>query len=285
MTQSEIGMIHALARSGATIICKQIAAMNAIALYSEIHPNGPELALNYVAPPANGVFNIRVQGGMWFNLYTAEEAPAILEAAGAPNSVESLVDVIERTLASSRHPVLRDWAQLDYLPPTGSASKSSTLSLLDTLQENYRINQAAIIRHPLANYISFIRMKTTSQNYHNRQGFNDYLEAYRAFTKAIPDDRVVRYEDYRRDPHKTIRSLCSYLNIPFDPDFAAKALNYTKITGDSAAKGKEAYSDKAKTVDHKIQDFTVNNALYDEIIEEQQYDRNLAPPGYVFDDK
>ncbi|MEM6903452.1 MAG: hypothetical protein AAF556_09475, partial [Pseudomonadota bacterium] len=151
-----IGMLHALGRSGATIVARHIAAMDGLALFSEIHPNGPELALALLQPPQHFTFSLKVQAGVWFQLYSEAEAAEVFSKAGGPNDRQAVAEVLNRAMAAGRYPILRDWSHLDFI---GLPFRQPTneISLLTAIPETVSLQRVVLLRHPMGNYLSLIK--------------------------------------------------------------------------------------------------------------------------------
>ncbi len=279
MPKPVLGMIHSLARSGATIICRHFGAMDHVALFSEIHRDGATLIKQEMPPPANAALNIRIQGAMWFGLYSAGEAQSVIAAAEEPNTPELIQEVIERCQSKGLTPVIRDWSHMDFM---GLPFRAPTphLSLYHELSGYYDIRQTSIVRHPLGNYMSMVNSATLKQ-FIGTDGFEHFIEGYRQFIEAVPADSMIRYEDFLADKTGTIQKLADYMGIPFDPDFETKAANNTRITGDAAGKGLTQYAGTLKTIDKAIFDMATSNNPYRNAAETAGYDPDSVPSGYT----
>lgn len=274
-----IGMFHALARSGATIISRHLGAMAGVALYSEIHPQGPAHALKLMSEPKHFAFNIRVQAGVWFKLYQDTEAPDVFRQAGQDNDRNALIEVIERTRAGNLYPILRDWAHIDFIGPP-FAAPSNRPTLLDIIQNDYTVHRAALVRHPMANFLSITMTKMLVGYFDSADGFLCFMRGYHHYLDAMPADRLIRYEDFLKDKTATIKHLADLTGAPFDPDFAAKAENYLNLTGDRAATSKDPVRKQVRQIDPGFWDAAQNNSLYRGLLDRLGYDPAEMPPGY-----
>ncbi|MEO0393315.1 MAG: hypothetical protein AAF213_08710 [Pseudomonadota bacterium] len=281
MSKQSVGMIHALARSGATIICRQIAAMEQVALFSEIHGDGPNLSLKYTHAPLNFNFNIQMQAGLWFQFYSPEESHAIVATAQGPNTPDNIIDVLNRAHDRGLYPVIRDWPHMDFFY-FGAEGNSQEFSVYNTLKHQFDLHRAAIIRHPFASYISFMRnMGQMHPEYEGPGGFTLYLQNYQAFLDGLTGE-ILQYEAYRQNPIAVIEQLTDAIKAPFDPGYAEKALRYTHMTGDEQGTGAKQYSPADKVMQKKLLDLIEGNALYDQLLDKAGYAGQHLPPGYRF---
>ncbi|MEM6903451.1 MAG: hypothetical protein AAF556_09470 [Pseudomonadota bacterium] len=278
----QIGMIHSLARSGATIMARQIAAMDQIALYSEVHPLGPPLVGGTV-PPDTFIFNLRVQAGVWFQLYAEHEAKAIFAKAQEPNDEAVLRDVMGRTLAAGRYPVLRDWSHMDFLGAPFTEPTNQPV-LLEMAARYFTVRRAGLIRHPMANYASLFGLENMVAPYSGVDGFNRFIAGMDRFVGAMDDVPFFRYEDFVTDRQTLVLDLAAALGAPFDADFEAKAERYHFITGDVAGIGNRRLARQTRTVSRNIWAAAQEHPVYNQLLHRFGYPTDQLPQGLQITD-
>ena len=131
----EIGVIHCLARSGGTVFCKCIGAMNGVILLSEINPRGWRV-------------HPLVQTEKWFGLLTNDDM-AELESRPEPEFTNIIGLVYERCVENGKQLVIRDWNHLDFLALPFLHTQTNRFSLIDALQNSFKIEQICLVRHPM----------------------------------------------------------------------------------------------------------------------------------------
>jgi hypothetical protein len=205
-----IRILHNLARSGGTIISRCLACMDGIALLSEIHPDHRD------------VFDPVEQAALWYNI----EVPGQLGFASHIAAIEAACRERGNAL------VLRTWDHVDFMPnqwTTGPLPMRS--KLVEALSGSCDLIRAAIVREPeptrasLAKYLAEREVEAPS--------LEDFDRGYQAFrAMAMANECVVHYEQFLADPVATMRVLCAYLELPFDPTFVDRWQAYHSITGD-----------------------------------------------------
>ncbi|MDX1486414.1 MAG: hypothetical protein R3229_18230 [Alphaproteobacteria bacterium] len=216
MTKPVLRLIHNLARAGGTIINRCVGSMAGVFLLSEINPRGLHR------------FNPIFQADRWFNLLS----PADLNSIGDPHAagLNSMIKLIhQRVEERGGHLILRDWNHLDFLAVPFESKPTNRLSLAEAMSDDFELRQIAIVRHPLDQARSTVRILPK-----NNIPTAEYIfSAQRRFAEAIYDIGFIRYEDFVLNPDLELRKICTALDVAFDPEYREKWPSYKNITGDT----------------------------------------------------
>ena len=217
---TKLRMIHNMARSGSTLMCKCLGCMEHVVLLSELHP----LGLNY--------FNPLKQAADWFGLVETKDILA-LKASGEV-MYSDLIALIERRCAERGGLlVLRDWGHLDFTGIPFLTDPGYVPMLYEELRDRFEILRVATTRDPVAQWQSLIQLGIMREPLQSGAlSLDQYLSGYRKYAELCVQIGFVRYEDLLEDPGKTMRDFCQRLEIPFDPGFIDKWHAYETITGD-----------------------------------------------------
>lgn len=212
-----LGIIHHLARTGGTTICKCIAVMPGVALLSEIHP----LGVDRISPLA--------QARDWYGLLDQRD----LDRLGPnPDFATQIRLIAERAHARNLRLIVRDWTHLDFTGPPLVASPSYRLLTAEALSAHFHLLQIATVRHPIDEWES-LRRRILVRGHVKLDAF---LKGYRRFAEVCQKIGFLRYEDFCADPDAALRRLCSILEIPFDPTWRSRWASYDRMTGDETAR-------------------------------------------------
>lgn len=212
-------LVHNMARSGSTLICKCLGCMKGINLLSEIHPM------------ATDMFNPLGQAHEWFNLLDAVDIQRLQK--GAVSFIEAIALVEMRSRQRGDTLVIRDWAHLDFTGVPFLSQPSYTLGLADALKQNFRLIQIATVRHPLDQWLSLSRLAIMQEAIARGQlTIGLFLQGYLAYARHCQKIGFVRYEDFTRKPVQTMEAMCDRIDVSFDPGFIGHWHEYTAITGD-----------------------------------------------------
>ena len=215
MHRPTLPILHALSRSGATLVGKCLASMQGVALLSEIHPH------------AAGIAGLLRQGRDWLGLLEAGEAERL---AGAERFAEAVDLLRRRAEARGQRLVLREWSHLDFYGPPFVAEPAWRSSLVGLLGEGFALRRAVLVRHPVDQLMSLGRLAALG-------GVLDlprFLRGHRLLAEMAAETGFVRYEDFTGDPDAVLRRLCGLLDLGFDPGYARRWAAFDKITGDIA---------------------------------------------------
>lgn len=208
-----IRLIHHMARSGGTVICRCLASMDEVVLLSEIHPNGTEM------------FNPLQQAAEWHGLMNREDARAF--ARKPPDFLEAIGRIEQRCREAGKILVIRDWSHLDY---TGVpfASPSYRPMLAETLAPHFRLRRVSTVRHPVDQWLSITR----HPRFRASLRADTYVEGCLAFAREAVRTGFSRYEDFTAAPDAVLVSLCAALGLPFDEGYRDRWRDWSRITGD-----------------------------------------------------
>ncbi len=219
-SRPRLRILHNLARSGGTLICRCLACMDRVALLSEIHPLGTEF------------FHPLTQARSWFGFPEPREILALREAG--PILFDDAIALIHRrATAHGLHLVLRDWSQLDFMGLPLVADPPGRSLLAAVLEERFELLRLATVRHPFDQWLSCRKLPSIADLPPER-----FMAAYRRFSELAREIGFVRYEDFCADPPAVMRRICEALDLPFDAGFAEKQANWERITGDSPEYGR-----------------------------------------------
>ena len=220
MEKKKLRIIHNMARSGSTLICKCLGCMEGVALLSELHPR------------ALSLFNPLKQAAEWFGLLSQKDL-ADLNKQGAATFSDAIALIEQRCSERGNTLVLRDWAHLDYTGyPFVTAPAFSPL-LYTELTERFDIIRISTTRDPVAQWQSLIQLAVMQQPLRSGAfGLDQFLAGYRKYAELCVETGFIRYEDFLSNPAQVMRRLCGHLQIRFDPEFINKWHDYKTITGD-----------------------------------------------------
>jgi hypothetical protein len=209
-------IIHHLARTGGTTICKCLAVMPDVALLSEIHP----LGVHKISPLH--------QARDWFGLV---DQPDIDRLGPQPDFAASIRLIASRAEARKLDLVIRDWTHLDFTGPPLVTTPAFELMTVKALAPYFRIRQVATVRHPIDEWQS-LRRRTLIRGLIN---LDKFLTGYRRFAEVCVPMGVVRFEDFCADPDGTLGRLCDALDLSFDSGWKSRWASYDRMTGDETA--------------------------------------------------
>lgn len=248
----EIRILHQMARSGGTIICKCLGSMRDIILLSEIHPLGTKL------------FNPLKQAQEWFNLLTPEDIET-LKTKRSLDFRDAILLIYMRCLEQHKTLIIRDWSHLDFTAVPFLSKPSYRPTIVDVLKERFSIRNTATVRHPIDQWLSLRKLLLLKGHI----TLSDFLHGYLHFAEHCLKIGFIRYEDFVRSPEAELGVLCDYLNIPYDSGFKNRWASYTKITGEirSWRAGNKIASVSRQTMEPGLSDAFVKNEDYIRILE------------------
>ena len=131
-----VRIIHHMARSGGTLICKCLATMKNVVLLSEIHPLGTHF------------FNPLKQAHEWFSLLKLDDINW-LKDQGRVDFKDAITLISDRCVEQDQLLVLRDWSHLDFTAVPFVKIPSYRLTLADILNDKFEVIHTASVRHPI----------------------------------------------------------------------------------------------------------------------------------------
>jgi hypothetical protein len=214
-TKPEVRVLQHMARTGGTAISKCLAVMDSVVLLSEIHP----LAVQLHDPVA--------QARDWFGLFTPAEAEPL--AGGQGPFDEVIGEIVRRCEARGDRLVLREWSHIDFTAVPYPFAATYYPLMVGLLERRFRVIRTATVRHPVDQWLSLSTRKVMQNT-----GFTltAFLQGYRRFADEAAEIGFVRYEDFTADPDTALKTLCSRLEIPFDPGYRERWSDYPHVTGE-----------------------------------------------------
>lgn len=207
-------LLHHLARSGGTIICRCLATMRGVTLLSEINPRGVDVAT---------VFDPLFQAEYWFKLLSPEQADHI-RSLNLPFA-EQIRLLTGAATAKGNKLVIRDWTHVDFAPwPV--ADPPYSLSLHDALAPLGNVLSFSTVRHPIAQWRSWQKYQPGSIE------CADFMLGCRRFAEQAVRTGFIRYEDFLADGGQAIGKICDALDLQHDPGFWNRWYFYYSICGD-----------------------------------------------------
>lgn len=213
----KIRILHHMARTGGTVICKCLASMGAVMLLSEINPRGTQY------------FNPLNQAATWFRLFSEDDIKRICTNS---MSFTEAIDLVRRRAAErGKEIVIRDWTHLDFTAVPFLPQRSYRLITAEVLRTAFDVVHTATVRHPIDQWLSLRQLEIMNGKIRLEQFLRDYLR----FAETSCEIGFVRYEDFTRDPDGVLHVLCARLDLPFDPQYQQRWKAYRNITGDIAS--------------------------------------------------
>ncbi len=213
----KIRILHHMARTGGTVICKCLASMGTVILLSEINPRGTKY------------FDPLNQAATWFRLFSEDDFKRI--SANSMGFTEA-IDLIRRRAAErGKEIVIRDWTHLDFTAVPFLPQRSYRLTTANVLRAAFDVVHMATVRHPIDQWLSLRQLEIM----HGKIQMEQFLRDYLRFAETSREIGFVRYEDFTRDPDGVLRVLCARLDLPFDPQYRQRWKAYRNITGDVAS--------------------------------------------------
>ncbi|MBI5137334.1 MAG: hypothetical protein HZA24_08375 [Nitrospirae bacterium] len=214
--QPTIRIIHNMARAGGTVMGKCVGCMDGVAMLSEIHP------------AAVRMFNPLEQARDWFGLLTADELRAL---QGAPFA-DAIALIERRARERGLCLVIRDWAHLDFTGVPWVPKPAYRFALVDALAGRFQLRRAALVRHPVDQWLSVRKLDLVKGALDNRTfSLKAFLRGYAHYAEQGAQVGFFRYEDFTRQPEQVMTRLCEALALPFDAGFIDKWPAYETITG------------------------------------------------------
>jgi len=253
-----IRIFHNMARSGGTMVCKCIGAMEPVRLFSEIHP-----AANQVE-----YLNLTDQAHRWYGLATTEDVDAVYPF------VEGLRRVHQRCIDEGYQMVLRDWAVIDFLGRILVEQPVYRHSLNHVLKDHFDIVEVSLVRHPLDQWLSTCRLNI----YRDKIDSADFFLGYLKYVEAAAG-HFIRYEDFTAAPGVVMQDICHQLALEYDPGFIDRWHHNRYITGDNKNSSRGSKGDSASVI-RPLPRREVEPAFKAQIEQDENYQRVISLLGY-----
>lgn len=211
-----VRLVHHLAGTGGTLICKWLATAPNAVLLSEIDPFSP-LQIPTGKWPFAPTDILRL---MRCNPRSAD--PELVEAVflGALKSLHA-----ELTLRGQRL-VIRDHAHSHYCV---GAQIEDRPSLLDIIRRHHPVRAVVTVRHPLDSFLSIEKNRFV---HFQPQTLEEYCRRYTVFLDDHSELDLFTYEEFVRDSKGTFARLCEVLELPCETS-AAETWQSFPLSGDS----------------------------------------------------
>ncbi len=215
MEKPTLRILHNMARSGGTLICKCLGCMDSVTLLSEIHPAGTRL------------FNPLAQAHDWFNLLSDDDT-AVLTGQGTVNFTDAILLIHRRCNEINKSLVVRDWSHIDFTAVPFVPRPTYRLTTAEVLSRHFSVINTASVRHPIDQWLSLRRLDLIR----GKLTLAEYLKGYCAFARHCRSIGFIRYEDFVVSAESALMTLCARLHIKYDAAFKEKWYDYTTITGE-----------------------------------------------------
>jgi hypothetical protein len=235
----KISIIHTMAKSGGTVVCKCLGPMDGVAMLSEIHPKGPYFVRGAFNENMSYQFSPLVQAAQWFGFGSLSDINKGIVFGGDNEFVGSINQIVTYAEQQNKRIVIRDWSHIDVIgKPFCPPIREDSLGKL--LKPHFEVDECALLRHPLKQWLSM-----QSRDAYKTTSLNEYLSGYLAYLKIYKDIPWVKYEEVVENPNEMLGKICQHLGIEYDLTWEDKWTSYTTLTGDSNA---------TKSVNAKLQE-------------------------------
>ena len=245
-----ITLMHAYARSGATLLNRILAAMPDNVVMSEVLPP-KHTGSTLPGVQSGGIYH---QALYWYDirLKNKDYIPAILE----------LADVCQR---NGRHLIVREWTagcyywQEDAFLPKDNIPPPYGLWTLNHLPNKEQTRPFALVRHGADTF------KSLHPNDHDWSDETaQYAKAYLAYAQDVHESRmpVYDYAELCAHPYEFITKLCSDFDIPFDKTALSRFAHIITACGDTGYRGRHADSTTIRPLKRRILPDITQENLY-----------------------
>lgn len=215
-------LIHALARSGGTLVSRCLGAMTGVYLFSEVHPQAAAAAQQFGGADQ---FSLAHQAREWYRLLDDGKAG---QRAAPPAYLDQVDEIAARVTEHDGQLVLRDWSHLDFhaVPFLPAATHHSAHA--EQLAKRFVLHRISLVRHPIFQWLSLQRLTVIR----GRLTLAEFMAGYLAFARLAVETGFVRLEDFVCNPDTSLRALCDQLHLPFDPGYHERWPDNRWVTGD-----------------------------------------------------
>jgi len=216
-TLEPIRVVHSLACTGGTLICKLLATLPNTMLLSEIDP----LSRVQIGDARNPRF------APTDLIYGARVAARSLDDAGAIRVFSAGLRALHvYTRETGLHLVLRDHNHSHFHSTTAFDTRPTLRTIVQALAP---VRSVVTVRHPLDSLLS---LDNNGWRQFAPFTLSEYARRYLAFLDRHRGINVVRYEDLVEDPDGVLREICIQLELPYTAE-AKLLLPEMVMSGDS----------------------------------------------------
>lgn len=256
MSLPKLRLIHNMARSGSTLICKCLGCMEGVTLLSELHPR------------AWSLFNPLQQAAEWFGL--VQQCDIVELQRQNANYADVIAFIEGRAAERGKALVLRDWGHLDFTGHPWLKEPSYQPALYTELAGRFEIIRICTTREPIAQWQSLSRLGIMREPLRTGVfGVEAFLRGYRRYADLCLETGFLRYEDLVAEPTASMTKMCARLELGFDASFVEKWHRYDTISGDvkNPRVSNVIRTPKAAPVPPDLRDRFLSNRDYREICE------------------
>ena len=210
--KEELGVLHGLTGSGATLISRCIGALEDTVLFGETSPR-----LKH--PECNEAY----QALNWFGLFDDQE----FENMHIPAWTDFIIACHKRCCERGKKFVLRDWSHIDFFGYPFIRDPQFLSSIIDDLQCEFQLSRIAIVRHPIDQWICLNRDESNGRGL----DIDTYLHGCRMFAEMASRTGFIKYEDFRECPEEQMPKICDALGLEYDQAFMNKWSSNENVTG------------------------------------------------------
>lgn len=123
---------------------------------------------------------------------------------------------------------MRDWTNLNFFGDRYVRYPSGELEQACSLGSGFNLNEIAISRHPVDQYLSMLR----SGNAKDNVDVDLFLSRSRQYTEKTAHLKTFKYEDFCQNPVVQLKQITATLNIQYNDSFLADFSSFRNVTGD-----------------------------------------------------
>ncbi|MDD2464765.1 MAG: sulfotransferase [Desulfobulbus sp.] len=247
--------IHHLSCTGGTLFAKCIAALPGVVVLNEIDPYS-SLGID---KNGKGIFNPTDIIALLHQSFSDIDENLIEEVF--LNDIETIAINISK---KGRQLVLRDHSHSAYL--VGDKIRMQK-NLHKLLRLRFDLKSIVTVRNPID---SFLSLRHNNWIHYTPQTFDEYCYRYIHFLQDHHELPIVRYEDFVSNPEKTLKYICSILNISYSTNFIHLFSKF-KFSGDSGRSGDIIEPRQRREYDQYFIDEVNSSYNYSKILEILRY--------------
>ena len=203
-------IIHNLARTGGTIMCRCLGCMEGVALLSEIHPD------------MDMVFDPITQARAWHGIHNTRET----EFSNVIKEIEFWANEQGNAL------VVRSWDHIDFMPSKFNREPTYKSKLVEVLEPHFDLRRIAITRNGRDMWASLARHDSMAEDVASGVFTpKEFMRGYDAYLEATAGLKRFDYDSFLKCTTADLREMCSALELPYDDTWRDKWRAYHKVTG------------------------------------------------------